>query len=337
MFPQWLRYLAIAAAALSLSCVRALGSSPAEDRLLRLVPANAAMVAGIKDPHHGDQSARMLIVTQNNNLDLSDWIALVGVGDQQEIDRLIEVAMPSPRGDLAEHLLLAHGSFEGGRILNQVERNGGARREYRGVRMVELKPLQREEKEMRDTRWLTVLDDNTAIFGTPVMVMRALDRYLSPPATDGALVKQLRTLRPDVNCWSVLAMPGAVLARHLPAGAVDVSSDTLLRGVSNITVGIHYGSKERVDFSIGTNSPEAASALAAAMDGRSHLMPIADTLRARSSAVSVEQNEVRGSVRVKDKDFDGWLAAVYARLSTDLSTAKSSLGGENVARAGAAR
>jgi hypothetical protein len=55
------------------------------------------------------------------------------------------------------------------------------------------------------------------------------------------------------------------------------------------------------------------------------------------SAVSVEQNEVRGSVRVKDKDFDGWLAAVYARLSTDLITAKSSPGGENVARAVAAR
>jgi hypothetical protein len=126
----------------------------------------------------------------------------------------------------------------------------------------------------------------------------------------------MMTLRPDVNCWSILAMPGAVLARHLPAGVV-ASRDTLLRGVSNVIVGVHYGSKERVDFSIGTNSPEAATALAAAMDGQSHLMPIADTLRARLAAVSVEQNEVRGSVRVKDKEFGSWLAAVYARLSTE--------------------
>jgi hypothetical protein len=196
---------------------------------------------------------------------------------------------------------------------------------------VELKPFQREEKEMTDTRWLTVLGDNTAIFGTPVMVMRALDRYLSSSATDGALVKRMMTLRRDVNCWSILALPGAVLARHLPAGVVG-SSETVLRGVSNVTVGVHYGSGihgsgERVDFSIGTNGPEAATALAAAMDGRSHLMPIADTLRARLAAVSVEQNEVRGSVRVKDKEFDSWLAAVYARLSVDRG-----LGGENVAR-----
>jgi hypothetical protein len=331
MFPQWLRYLVIAVSAMSLTCVRALGSSPAEGRLLRLVPANAAIVSGIQDPHHGDQSGRLLFMTDNNNADLNDWIALVGVADRQEVDGLITVAMPSPRGDLAEHLLLARGSFEGGRILNQAERNGGGRREYRGVRIVELKPFQREEKEMIDTRWLTVLDDDTAIFGTPVMVMRALDRYLSSSATDGALAKRMMTLRRDVNCWSILAMPGAVLARHLPAGVV-VSSDTLLRGVSNVTVGVHYGSKERVDFSIGTNSPEAATALAAAMDGESHLMPIADTLRARLAAVSVEQNEVRGSVRVKDKEFGSWLAAVYARLSVDRG-----LGGQNVARVGAAR
>jgi hypothetical protein len=331
MFPQWLRYLVIAVSAMSLTCVRALGSSPAADRLLRLVPANAAIVSGIEDPHHGDQSGRLLFVTDNNNADLNDWIALVGVADRQEVDGLVEVAMPSPRGDLADHLLLARGSFEGGRILNQAERNGGGRSEYRGVRIVELKPFQHEAKEMTDTRWLTVLGDNTAIFGTPVMVMRALDRYLSSSATDGALAKRMMTLRRDVNCWSILAMPGAVLARHLPAGVV-VSSDTLLRGVSNVTVGVHYGSKERVDFSIGTNSPEAATALAAAMDGRSHLLPIADTLQARFSGVSVEQNEVRGSVRVKDKEFGSWLAAVYARLSTDRG-----LGGENVARAGAVR
>jgi hypothetical protein len=40
---------------------------------------------------------------------------------------------------------------------------------------------------------------------------------------------------------------------------------------------------------------------------------------------------VRGSVRVKDKEFDPWLAAVYARMSV------GGAGGETVARAGGAR
>src|SRR5258708_31059464 len=100
MFPQWLRYLIIATVAVSLSGVRAFGSSTAEDRLLRLVPANAAIVAGINDPHHEDQSGRLLIVTHNNEVDLGDWITLAGVDDRREVDQLIEVAMPSTRGDL---------------------------------------------------------------------------------------------------------------------------------------------------------------------------------------------------------------------------------------------
>src|SRR3954471_4260174 len=130
MFPQWLRYLTIAMMTVS---------SAAEDRLLRLVPANAEIVAGIQDPHHGDQSGRLLIVTHNNNVDLKDWLGLIGVDDRQEGDRLIEVAMSSPRGDLSEHLLLARGSFNGSRILDEAERNGGTATAYKGVRIVNLK------------------------------------------------------------------------------------------------------------------------------------------------------------------------------------------------------
>jgi len=332
MLQQWLRYLVIAMVAASLSWVRAFGSSPAEDRLLRLVPANAGIVAGIEDPHHGDQSGRLLIVTHNNNVDLNDWIALVGVDGRQEVDKLVEVAMSSPRGDLSEHLLLARGSFDGRRVLDGAERNGGVRTEYKGVRIVNLKPFPREQREMRDTRWLTVLDDNTAIFGTPITVMGALDRYVSSSPVDGLLAKRLQALKPDVNCWSVLTMPGAVLAHHLRAGALDEAGITVLRGVSGVAVGVHYGGKERVDFAFGTDGPEAATALAASLDERPHLFSFADTLQAHFEDVSVEQNEVRGSVRVKDKEFDPWLAAVYARLSVD-----SGAGGETVARVGGVR
>jgi hypothetical protein len=331
MFSQWLRYLAIAMVAASLSWVRAFGSSPGEDRLLRLVPENAAIVAGIEDPHHGDQSGRLLIVTHSNNVDLNDWIALVGVDARQEVDKLVEVAMSSPRGDLSEHLLLARGSFDGRRILENAERNGGVRTEYKGVRIVNLKPFPREQEEMRDTRWLTVLDDNTAIFGTPITVMRALDRYASSSAVDGPLAKRLQALKPDVNCWSVLTMPGAVLARHLRAGALDDAGVTLLRGVRSVAVGVHYGGKERVDFAFDTDGPKAAAALAASLGGQPHLFSIADTLQTHFEGVSVEQNEVRGSVRVKDKEFDPWLAAVYARLSV------GGADGETVARVSGAR
>jgi hypothetical protein len=326
MFPQWLRYPGIAMMTITVSCVCGFGSSPAEDSLLRLVPANAAIVAGIQDPHHDDQSGRLLIVTHNNNVDLKDWIGLVGVDDRQEVDRLIQVAMSSPRGDLSEHLLLARGSFNGRRILEEAERNGGIATAYKGVRIVNLKPFAREQKEMRDTRWLTILNDNTAIFGTPITVMRALDRYVSSAAVDGPLVQRLTELKPDVNCWSVLTMPGTGLVHHLRAGAMDEAGAAALRGVSRVTVGVHYGAKERLDFALGTEDGTSAAALATAIGKQPLLLPIAETPGTHLDGVSVEGNEVRGSVRVKDREFDGWLAAMYARLSVGGSN------GENVAQ-----
>jgi hypothetical protein len=317
---------------ITVSCVRGFGSSsPAQDSLLRLVPADAAIVAGIQDPHHRDQSGRLLIVTHNNNVDLKDWIGLAGVDDRQEVDRLIEVVMSSPRGDLSEHLLLARGSFDGTRILEEAEKNGGVRTEYKGVRIVNLKPFAREQKEMRDTRWLTILNGNTAIFGTPITVMRALDRYVSSTGVDGRLTERLEELRPDVNSWSILTMPGTVLTQHLGVRVVDDADAAVLRGVSSVAVGVHYGAKERVDFAFGTEDAGSAAALAAALGKRPLLLPIEQTRGAHLDGVSVEGKEVRGSVRVKDKEFDGWLAAIYSRLS------ESGPGSEDVARVGGAR
>jgi hypothetical protein len=320
MFPAGLRNGIIAMAAV-LSCAPAFAGSPAQDRLLRLVPSNAKIVAGIEDPHHGGQRGRLLIVTHNDHVDLRDWIALAGaVADRQQVDTLIEAAAASPHGELAEHLLLAGGSFHGAAILQAAERGGGVRREYKGTGIVELKPSAREQA-MRDTRWLTMLDDHIAIFGTPVMVMSALDRYVSSAVVDAELVKRMSGLKPDVNCWSILTIPGRMMVAHVLPATMDDTSAALLRRVTSLSISVHYGSKDRVDFIFDTENTEAATALATAISGPPYLMSVADTLRAHLESVAVRQNEVRGSVRVTDKEFDTWLAAVYARLSSPLRNA----------------
>jgi hypothetical protein len=310
----------------------AFAGSPAQDRLLRLVPANAEIVAGIQDPHHGDQSGRLLIVTHNDDADLRDWIALAGaMNDRQQVDKLIEAAASSPRGELSEHLLLAGGSFRGAGILHAAESDGGVRSEYKGVRIVELRPFAREQQEMRDIRWLAMLDDNTAIFGSPTMVQRALDRYLSSAPADAELVKRMSGLKPDVNCWSILTMPGRMMAAHMLPATLDETSAALVRGATSLSISVHYGSEDRVDFTFGTENTNAATALAAAISGPRYMFSVADTLHAHLESVAVWQNEVRGSVRLAEKEFDPWLAGLR-RVSPD-----SISGGENVARAGSVR
>jgi hypothetical protein len=315
MFPDWLRNGSIAAAALALSSVHAFGSRPSEDPLLRLVPANAGIVAGIEDPHHGDQSGRLLIVTHSDNADLQDWIALARADDGQHVDRLIEVAASSPRGELIEHLLLARGAFNGRHILNAARSSGGPDYRYDGVQIVELKPFSLQNKEMRDTRWLTVLDDNTVVFGTPLLVKDALDRYASSAAVDAALAKRMRELEPDVNSWSILTMPGKMMVTHLLPGVLDDACAALIRQATAFSVSVHYGSKERIDFAFGMGSADAANALAARIRGPAHLLPASGMLHSQLHDVSVQGNEVSGSLRVAAKAFDPWLAGLVARAS----------------------
>jgi hypothetical protein len=330
MFPGWLRSGSIAIVAATLSSLHAFGSKPSEDPLLRLVPANAQMVAGIEDPHHNDQSGRLLIVTHNDNADLRDWITLAGVDDHQQVDRLIEVAASSERGELSEHLLLARGSFNGRHILLAAESYGGIRSDYKGLRIVILKPFAREEQEMRDTRWLAMLDDNTAVFGSPAMVKSALDRYAASSAVDPALAKSVSELAPDVNCWSLLMMPVQMMITHVLPGVLEKTTAALMRQVTTVSLSIRYGSKERVDFVLGTENPDAATTVATAIQGTAHLLPATNALHARMQDVSVRGSEVRGSVRVAGKEFDPWLVGLYTR-------GQATPGGENVAQVGDGR
>ena len=315
MFSNWLRNGSVAVAALTLSSVHAFGSRPAEDPLLRLVPANAEIVAGIEDPHHGDQRGRLLIVTHSDNVDLQDWTALAGVYDGQHVDRLIEVAASSPRGELIEHLLLARGAFNGWRLLNAARHSGGPNYNYHGVQLVQLNPSPRENKEMRDTRWLAVLDDNTVVFGTPLLVKSALDRYASSAPVDPALAKRLSELAPDVNSWSILNMPGQVMEAHILPGVLEATSAELMRHATSFSVSIHYGSKERIDFAFSVGDAVAANALATRIRGPAQLLPAAETLHSQLDHVSVQGNEVRGSVGIKGKALDPWLAELVARTS----------------------
>jgi hypothetical protein len=329
MFPAWLRNGSVAI--MATLGAHAFAGSPAKDRLLRLVPVNADIVAGIEDPHHNDQSGRLLIVTHNDDADLRDWIALAGLVDErQQVDKLIEAAASSPRGELSEHLLLVGGSFHGGATLQAAASAGGVRRGYKGITIVELKPSAREQQETRDTRWLAMLDDNTALFGSPVMVQKALDRYLSSAPADAQLVKRMSGLRPDVNCWSILTMPGRMMAAHVLPSVLDEASAALLRRVTSLSISVHYGSKDRVDFIFDTENTEAATALATAISGPPSLLSVADALHAHLESVAVRQNEVRGSVRVAEKEFDPWLAGL-------LGASRHASDGENVARAGAVR
>jgi hypothetical protein len=295
-------------------------ASPAESKLLSLVPAGSEIVAGIEDPHNPGSHGRLLLVTHNNNLDFTDWVALTGVDPHRKVDEVIEVSASSSRGELKEHLLLVEGSFDKERIFHAAEYNGATEMKYKGEEVLSVKAFPREQQEMADTRWLAILDDRTAVFGTPLLIQEALNRYAEHAETDSLFAERLAQLRPDVNSWNVLVMSADMLARHVAPDNFHGPWTHILDGADELTVGIHYGSTVRVDFAAHTNKEQQPSEVAALFAQPQMVKAgLSKTLRLRLEGLTVERNRVQGSVVLPGKQFDTWLEDIY-RIRAGIAT-----------------
>jgi hypothetical protein len=292
-------------------------ASPASSKLLALVPGGAQIVAGIEDPHNPASSGRLLLVTHNCNLDFDDWVAITGVDPHREADEVIEVATSSAERELDEHLVLVAGRFDRERIFRAAVENGASMSQYRGERLLVVEPFARERQEMNASRWMAILDDRTTVFGSPQLVLQALDLYLNRSVPDPLLVERLRQLHPDVNSWNVLEMSGPMLARHVDPGQLNAPWTHVLDGADELTIGIHYGSTDRIDFAVHTMSTQTTSSLAGlATAPRVIPVDLSTSMRPRLQTLSVEQDRLRGSLLVPGEQFDRWLASVYTRRSS---------------------
>ena len=94
----------------------------------------------------------------------------------------------------------------------------------------------------------------------------------------------------------------------------------MLDGADELTVGIHYGSTNRIDFAVHAVSSRNASCLAGLLaDRRIVPVDVSTSMRSRLQSLSVEQSRVAGSFLVPAKQFDIWLASVYAERSSVLN------------------
>jgi hypothetical protein len=287
-------------------------ASPVESKLLSLVPAGSEIVAGIEDPQNPGSHGRLLLVTHNNKLDFPDWVALTGVDPHRKVDEVIEASASSSRGELKEHLLLVEGSFDKDRIFHAAGHNGADEMKYKGEDVLSVKAFPREQQEMADTRWLAILDDRTAVFGTPLLVQEALNRYQANAETDSLFAERLAQLRSDVNSWNVIVMSAEMLARHVAPDDFHVPWTHILDGADELTVGIHYGSTARVDFAAHTNKEQQPSEVAALFAQPQVVRAgLSKTPRLRLEGLTVERNRVQGSVVLPGKQFDAWLEDIY--------------------------
>lgn len=289
-------------------------ASPLTSKLLSLVPAGSEIVAGLENRHDAATSGHLFLTTRNNCLDLNDWLALAGVDTARVFNEVIEVATSTPGARLAEHLLLVSGKFDGERIFRAAEQNGSEAVDFNGYKVLVIKPFPRELRDMRDTRWLVIINNQTAFFGTPFSVQEALQRYVTHALPDRILEERLSQLQPDVFCWNVLVQAPS-LNKNITFARPRTAWARLMEDAEVMMVGARFGPTTRVDFMISARSDRGSAFFGEKAEIFTELfaedalqLPAgsAPKIQSHLETVNVAADRIEGSIAISSGQFDAW-------------------------------
>jgi hypothetical protein len=283
------------------------GASPSNSKLLWLVPSGAQIVAGFenyKDPHHHGQ---LVLTTRNNRLDLADWQAIAGVDHQLMVNEIIEVAASPVGGRLTEHLLLVGGRFDTKAIFRSAELNGAGKTQYEGLTVMLIEPFTRE-KGLMGSRWLIIIENRIAMLGTPLLIQRAVHRYLNHADIDMPLRERLSQLPLEVSSWNVLSsLPTAPTEYKAPLPKSPWGR--FFDGAEVMIVGVRFGPKVRVHFSLHASADHdlkffeqktASFAEVFAPERTGASRPV------RVAHVDIKPDHVQGSIELSKTQFETW-------------------------------
>lgn len=223
-------------------------ASPLHFKLLPLIPPGSQLISGFEITHdrRPSEDRSLLLTTRNNVLDLEDWVALAGVDPGRSVKQVLQASLAKPGTALPDHLLLITGEFRGDRIFRAAELNGAKRFQHLAETLLAVEPFPRERVDMVDVRWLAILDNRIAVFGTPWMVTQALSRWENRVQADPVLMDRVALLPRDVTCWNIMT----ALPEPHSSGFLDSNSQlsALFQGSELMMLGVHADTNVRVDL-----------------------------------------------------------------------------------------
>jgi hypothetical protein len=294
---------------LPILCVAIASAMPPDPRLLSLVPRDPQLTAGMSS---SSGQGHFLLMTRNNEVDFQDFLALSGVDNARLINQVILVAGLTAAGH-AEHSLLASGRFDPSRIFTAAVQNGAGANEYRGIRLLVLQPFARERAELKDVRWLAILDSSIALFGTPASVQEEMDHYVARNAPDPSLTQRLARLHADDETWCVVENFVGNRDVQRALSQLDTTLASLTQDGDAFQFGIHLGRRVRFEYEItrasGDSPRPIVARLARSLVGEgmkdSSLLPA-------SEGISDGRSE-RGELQVSRIRYETWIVEVSAR------------------------
>jgi hypothetical protein len=224
-------------------------------RLIQMVPPESQVIASMLSPTPGGQPSSFLLITGNNRIDLEDFYSVTGADASRLIHQVVFVAAAGSDGTLNEHSLIIKGHFNRNAIFRFAESGNATTESYRGEPILVVPPLARERDWFKHQRWLAILKSDIAIFGTPAIVQRELDRQIANSPPDPTLMERLSRLGRHDETWCLLpaTSPGGVVESVLEK--LDPKLGAIAREGGSMQYGIHFGSHVEITASSNNAAP----------------------------------------------------------------------------------
>ncbi len=245
----------------------------AQDALVRLVPPDAPIIAGMQSSSKDNAYDRVWLATVKNLNDLKDFISLTDSDASRRLDRVIVAASPMGNDLLGDHLLIAKGRFDFSVIAQLI---APAVSDFHGIPIF---VLDKASSSGAETRWLANLHNRIVLFGSPSAVQKALLRHQSGEPADPAVHARLERIPRKDIAWSSITLNPMFLKSHLRLNAYERNVIPCLTAAKELAFGVRFESDPRIDFHIMADSPQDASASIACFN---HLVDHADRIAMRT-------------------------------------------------------
>jgi len=294
------------ASTLLLSAV-VVSARPPDPHLLSLVPPDSQIVAGAAAPLAGGSRGNFLIFTRANILDLSDFFSVVGADASHKIDEVIFAASARSGGANVEHSVLVSGIFDAKRIYKSELMSAG--RDYHGVKVVVLRPFERERSFLKQDRWFAILDSRLSILGTISSVQLEIDRYLSATSLDTSIMQTLSSLQSKDDTWCLISSLELGAEIPLILKDLDPALSDMDQARGTILFGIRYG--RQIEFEYVINTLAGADPGPGRLPGKSFNPATRDLSFRPGSEISLG-TRTRHVVKISRARYEKWLDGLTA-------------------------
>ena len=270
----------------------------AQSELARYIAPDTPVLAGMRQVPSNESGDLLWLATSNNAADLAQLVKVTADDPARQLDEVIATDSASGTDGLGNHLLLAKGQFDFGKIAAAERAHGAKEMKYRGVRVLVLDALQGG----RGPQWFAVLKHDVAMLGTPAAVAQALDRSIEHAEADARIVERLRNIPRRDAAWSSIAVGSGQVQSHLSDEMARVKS--CMGSTQDFVLGIDPGATMEIDMKTASGA-ESAACLSNAIFGEG----------ARLVRTAATTNSGTLKVKLAREEYEHWLSGFGRRVN----------------------